>query len=302
MGGGGRCNLRNGLFEGSVKGFLCKLAKKKINSYTHWFYSFFDLLPTWLPRNWSDRAPLMSPSGRASFPTAPPVPPPVFNWLLHVACRQLPTKTTIRFIFLIFCRLICRPKQRKIVSPNVPPLLNLVVTPPPITETVFWLVVVCLFIIWWPFTATECIFSFHFLLIQSPSKMTGNRPPQTFRRDQITSWIPAPSLVLFLVGCCVVLANGGRLKLRPGPSLYFLVASFAALNDRKISSPRVRLRSRLITNAPPPRCSRPLVGCCVYWQNSCYPRHVLRPSLNFLMGAIWALQSRDLARAPAVGW
>jgi len=43
---------------------------------------------------------------------------------------------------------------------------------------------------------------------------------------------------MFLVGCCVVSANGGRLKLKlmPYPSLYFFVALFAAPNDRKKSS------------------------------------------------------------------
>ena len=105
----------------------------------------------------------------------------------------------------------------------------------------------CLFIVWWPLTATECIFSFHFLSFESPSKTTVNPSPRTFCRSRIASQIPAPSLVLFLVGCCVVSANDGRLKLRLGPSLYFFVAPFAAPNDRKKSSPRVPPRSRLIT-------------------------------------------------------
>jgi hypothetical protein len=69
-----------------------------------------------------------------------------------------------------------------------------------------------------------------------------------------------------LVGCCVVSANDGRLQLRLGHSLYFFVAPFAAPNDRKKSSPLVPPRSRLITNAPPPRCSQSSVGCCVYWK------------------------------------
>jgi hypothetical protein len=57
---------------------------------------------------------------------------------------------------------------------------------------------------------------------------------------------------LFLVGCCVVLANGGCLRLMLYPSLYFFVAIFAAPNDRKKSSQRVPPRSHLITNTPPP--------------------------------------------------
>jgi hypothetical protein len=60
----------------------------------------------------------------------------------------------ISFIVLLFCRLIRRPKQGEIVSPYVPQWLHLVVTPPTITDTVFWLVDVCLFIVWWPLTAT----------------------------------------------------------------------------------------------------------------------------------------------------
>jgi hypothetical protein len=59
-------------------------------------------------------------------------------------------------------------------------------------------------------------------------------------------------LVLFSVGCCVVSANGGHLKLMPYPSLYFFVALFAAPNDRKKSSQRVPPWLRLITNTPPP--------------------------------------------------
>ena len=110
----------------------------------------------------------------------------------------------------------------------------------------------CVFIVWWPLTATECIFSFHFSLLESPSKTMGNHPPRTFCRGRIASQIPAPSLVLLSVGCCVVSANGGRLKPMPYPSRYFFVTLFAASNDRKKSSQRVPPRSRLVTNATPP--------------------------------------------------
>lgn len=108
------------------------------------------------------------------------------------------------------------------------------------------------FIVWWPFTATECIFSFHFLSLESPSKTMDNRPSQAFLHALFLYRIPAPSLLLLSVGCCVVSANGGRLKLMPCPSLYFFVTLFAASNDRKQSSQRVPPRSRLITNATPP--------------------------------------------------
>ena len=157
----------------------------------------------------------------------------------------------ISIIVLLFCCLIRRPKRGEIISPYVPQWSQLVITPPPITDTVFWLVGVCLFIVWWPFTATECILSFHNLSLKLPSKTTGNRPPQTFCHGRVASRIPAPLLVLFWFGCCVVSANGGRLKLRLGPSLYFFVAPFAGPNNRKKSSPRVPPRSRLVTNTLP---------------------------------------------------
>ena len=78
---------------------LCKLAKKKIITTLIDCILFFDLLPTRSPRNWSDRAPLTSPSGRAFFPT--PLPPRlhIFSWwLCVVCCRSLP-KTMIRSVF-----------------------------------------------------------------------------------------------------------------------------------------------------------------------------------------------------------
>ena len=77
--------------------------------------------------------------------------------------------------------------------------------------------------VWWPFIATECIFSIHFLSLELPSKTTGNNPSQMLRRDRILFQIPTPLSVLFSVGYCVVSANGGRLKLMPCPSLYAMV-------------------------------------------------------------------------------
>ena len=114
-----------------------------------------------------------------------------------------------------------------------------------------WLLCVA-FIVWWPLSATECIFSFHFLSLESPSKTMDNRPSQAFLHALFLYRIPAPSLLLLSVGCCVVSANDGRLKLMPCPSLYFFVTLFAASNDRKKSSQRVPPRSHLITNTPPP--------------------------------------------------
>ena len=215
----------------------------------------------------------------------------------------------ISFIVLIFCRLIRRPKRGEIVSPYVPPRSHLVVTPPPITDTVFWLVDVCLFIVWWPLTATECIFSFHFSSLGSPSKTTGNRPPRTFCRGRIASQIPAPSLVLFLVGCCVVSANNGRLKLRLSPSLYFFVAPFAVPNDRKKSSPHIPPRSRLITNAPPlpPQPNFGWLLCLLKKRRP--PKTDAPPISQFFDGCHWGApikgschsEPKPGRRAPAVG-
>ena len=105
------------------------------------------------------------------------------------------------------------------------------------------------FIVWRLFTATECIFSFHFSSLESPSKQRVIVLP---KRSSAAESCTPPHLVLFSVVCYVVSANGGRLKLMPYPSFCFFVALFAAPNDRKKSSQRVPPRSRLITNAPPP--------------------------------------------------
>ena len=154
----------------------------------------------------------------------------------------------------------------------------------------------------------ECIFSFHFSSLDSPSKTTGNRPPQTFCRGRIASRIPAPLLVLFLVGCCVVSANGGRLKLRLGPSLHFFVAPFAAPNNRKKSSPRVLRWSRLITNAlPPPQPTFGWLLCILTKRRP--PKTNAPPISQFFDGCHWGAPIKGSCRsepetgrrAPAVG-
>ena len=154
----------------------------------------------------------------------------------------------------------------------------------------------------------ECFFSFHFSSLESPSKTTGNRPPQMFCCGRIASRIPTPLLVLFSVGCCVVLTNGGRLKLRLGPSLYFFVAPFATPNDRKKSSPRVPRRSRLITNALPP--PQPTFGwlLCLFtkWRP---PKTDAPPISQFFDGCHWGSPIKGSChskpepgqRLPAVG-
>ena len=74
------------------KEFYVNQLRNKLISTRIGLILFFDLLPTRLHRDWSDRAPLTSLSGCSSFPTRPPSPPRVFNWLLCVACRQCPQR------------------------------------------------------------------------------------------------------------------------------------------------------------------------------------------------------------------
>ena len=116
----------------------------------------------------------------------------VFSWWLCVVRRQLPTKTTISFIFifLIFCRL--KPPQ---TTWNCPPIRSTAVaslnnTSPHHRCCLF--VGCCVSLHHLVAIATECIFS------ELPSKTTGNGPSQeTFCRGQILSRIHAPALVLF---------------------------------------------------------------------------------------------------------
>ncbi len=103
-----------------------------------------------------------------------------------------------------------------------------------------------------------------------------------------------------LVGCCVPPSSGSHQNLRPRCSLYFyfLLAQFAAPNNRWTSSPHIPTRLHLLFNAPP-HCRRwqPTVGCCIPPLSGSHPRPVLRPSLIFLMVAISAPQSRESAAA-----
>ena len=123
-----------------------------------------------------------------------------------------------------------------------------------------------------------------------------NRPSQAFLHALFLYRIPAPSLLLLSVGCCVVSANGGRLKLMPCPSLYFFVTLFAASNDRKKSSQRVPPRSRLITNATPP-ASAELRLVVVYIDKTAATQDLCSALPQFLMCAIGAPQSMDPAAA-----
>ena len=123
-----------------------------------------------------------------------------------------------------------------------------------------------------------------------------NRPSQVFFHGRFLYRIPAPSLLLLSVGCCVVSANGGRLKLMPCPSLYFLLPYLPPQTTGK-SPPNAFHLGRVSspTPLPPPQLNfvwllciltkrRPLKTCAL-------------PFLNFSMCAIGAPQSRDPAAA-----
>ncbi len=68
-------------------------------------------------------------------------------------------KDLIQFHFLNFFLPHCHPEWHETITLSALPWSNLVVTPPPITNTVFWLLVVCHLIIWWLFLATERVTS-----------------------------------------------------------------------------------------------------------------------------------------------
>ena len=81
--------------------YVNQLRKKLITALIY-FISFFNLLPTWSPRNRCDRAPLTSPSSRASCLIPPPSYLHVFGWLLCKNVVRRHPKTTIWFIFFVF--------------------------------------------------------------------------------------------------------------------------------------------------------------------------------------------------------
>ena len=134
--------------------------------------------------------------------------------------------------------------------PHNAPRSHLTTKPPP-SRTLSFGLLLRVFLLFGGRLRPRSVFFILFSSLKSLSNTTGNCPPQTFRHGRILFKIPASLLALFLVGCCVVSARGGCLRPRPGRSLYFFVALFAAPNDRKKSSPRVPSRSRLINNASP---------------------------------------------------
>ena len=102
---------------------------------------------------------------------------------LIVACQTIvlqPSKAKTRFIFVISCQSLRRLKRR---ITSQPPFFSSSQSHPPLIYCVshFWLVVVCLSIVWQPSTTTEYIFSLIFLRrsISCP-KRRGNVLPKRF--------------------------------------------------------------------------------------------------------------------------
>jgi len=91
---------RKGLVEGAVDGkygLVNQLRKKLIIAHIY-FILFFTIFSTRSPRNRSDRTPLTSPSGRASFPTPLPSCSRFLSWLLCVSRRRSPLKIVFNFL------------------------------------------------------------------------------------------------------------------------------------------------------------------------------------------------------------
>ncbi len=223
-------------------------------SWEKYFNSFFNLFPTRSPRNWWDHAPLTCPSSRASYLVPHLTFLNVFGWLLcKIVVRRLP-KATISFIFFNFLSPQLPPQTTWKHHPYIPSKLHLIIKLPPITNrNVFWLVVVYRSIVWCRSTATECIFAFYFLSLESSSKSTSNRPPPTFCRGRICSKIPIPSLVLFLVGCCI----GWPLKAEARS--FSLSFSLPHLPPKMTvnSHPHTACLEHIPSSSPPPSPSQP---------------------------------------------
>ncbi len=124
-----------------------------------------------------------------------------------------------------------------------------------------------------------------------------------------TSCTPSPQTIFrrlgrLLVRCCVSPSTGSNRKSRPRLSLYYYF--FVALFDPP------KWRANVLPHTFHPVASplqHPIhhrhhrsVGCCVPSSNGSRPRPLLRPFLNFSMGAIGAPQSTySAAASPSPG-
>ena len=184
------------------------------------------------------------------------------------------------------------PYDVKLSPPSVLLSSHLVITPPLITDTVFWLVVVYVVIFWDRIRSRSVLFHFIF-------HKTNRRPKQWPLSSP--NFPPRPNLVpnTILIACTVfgwllfkVVARGGRLRPTPGPFLsLFLVAPFAAQNDRKKFSPRVPPRLHLIESPPPP--PQPTSGWLLCLLTKRRPPKVAAPPISqFFDGCPFGAQNK----------
>jgi hypothetical protein len=99
----------------------------------------------------------------------------------------------------------------------------------------------------WP-RPSPSLYFFVACLHSSPQTM-GQCPPHVPPRSRLLSNAPLTVDNNFSVGCCVPPSNGGHLRPRVRPSLFFVVDYFDPPNDRQPSSPHVPTQPRLFSNA-----------------------------------------------------
>ena len=142
------------------------------------------------------------------------------------------------------------------VKPSPPCVLlssHLVITPPLITDTVFWLVVVYVVIFWDRIRSRSVLFHFIF-------HKTNRRPKQWPLSSP--NFPPRPNLVpnTILIACTVfgwllfkVVARGGRLRPTPGPFLSLsLWSPHSPPKTTGKSSPHAFRLGCISSNRPPP--------------------------------------------------
>ncbi len=120
-----RKSLRKGLAKGGVKGFLNYMnrQKEKIISKPINLISVFNPLPNQSPPKWWNHASPALLTSRASYSFPSPPSPSVFGWLLCLKYNLWwPSKATMYYICVAFCRWVCQPKYNDTVFLTRPTL------------------------------------------------------------------------------------------------------------------------------------------------------------------------------------
>jgi hypothetical protein len=112
-----------------------------------------------------------------------------------------------------------------------------------------------------------------------------------FRHGRILSQISTPSLVLFLVGCCIGSAMGGRLRPRPGPCLSFCFAPFVAPKRQEIVHPT--LSASVTSDQQRPLPSQPIFSWLLCLLTKWRPPKVEAPPISqFVDGCPFGAQNK----------